>query len=143
MCVADDPLAIDDEHAAARETEGAERAVQGGDRLVGVGQQRELQPVLAGERLVAVDALCRYCQYLSIERFELIEAAVVRVELLRAHGRVVTRIEDQDDGLADEVFERNHRPTRRGQTKRRCRIADAHVHASTASIRSSLMSKLL
>ena len=39
--VADDAVAVDDEHAAPREPDRPERAVQRGDRLVGVGEQRE------------------------------------------------------------------------------------------------------
>ena len=39
--------------------------------LVGVGQQRELQPELGGERLVALDALRRDAQHLGVERLEL------------------------------------------------------------------------
>ena len=52
-----DPGTVDDEHRPPREAERAERAVLPRDRLVGVRQQREGEPVLRGELLVALDAL--------------------------------------------------------------------------------------
>src|SRR4051812_33379196 len=55
--IADDAFCVDDEHAAAREAQRAERAVRAGDGLVRVGEQRELQTVLAGEAVVAGDVL--------------------------------------------------------------------------------------
>ncbi len=55
--IAHDTVAVDDEHAATREPDRPERAVEAGDRLVGVGQQRKVEAVLAGERVVTVDVL--------------------------------------------------------------------------------------
>src|SRR5690606_19538767 len=84
-----DPLAVDDEHAAAREADRPERAVGLGDRLVGVGEERELEPVLRREALVALQALRRDAEHLGVELVERVEAVVVVVELLGAHRRVV------------------------------------------------------
>ena len=47
--VADHPVTIDDEHAAAGEPDRAERPVGAGDRLVRVGQQREVEPPCLAE----------------------------------------------------------------------------------------------
>ena len=65
--VADHTVGIDDEHAAAGKSDRAERAVEPGDRLVGIGEQRELEAVLAGERVVAADVLGRDAQHLGVE----------------------------------------------------------------------------
>ena len=92
MHVAHDALAIDDEHAAARKAQRAERAVRRGYHLVGVGQKRKPEPVLEGELLVALHALGRDRDHLRVERFELRQIVVVAVELLRAHRRVVARV---------------------------------------------------
>jgi hypothetical protein len=45
--VADHAVAVDDEDAASREPDRAERAVAGGDLFVGVGQQWEVETMLA------------------------------------------------------------------------------------------------
>ena len=51
MCVPDDALGIDHEHAATVEADGAERPVELTDRLVGVGEQREGETMLGSELL--------------------------------------------------------------------------------------------
>src|SRR4029077_11977568 len=114
VCVANDAVAIDDENAAPRKSQRTERAVQPRYGLVGVGEQRKLQALLAGKHLVALDALRGDAEHLRIERFELVELAAVRVQLLRAHRGVVARIEDEDDSFVGEVRQRNRRATRRG-----------------------------
>src|SRR5690606_39767671 len=65
--VPDDTVPIDDEHAPAREPDRPERAVGRGHLLVDVGQQREVEAVLAGELVVALDALRRDPDDLRVE----------------------------------------------------------------------------
>src|SRR6478735_6125431 len=138
--VTDHPTAVDDEHAAPREAERPERAIAAGDGLVGVGQQRELEAVLAGELVVALHALRGDAQHLSVERLELGEVVVVAVQLLGAHRRVVARVEDQHHWLAGIVAERHLSPPTGRQGERRRPLSGTEAH-DTVSISSSLMSK--
>src|SRR5262245_59147434 len=72
--VPDRAVAVDDEDTPTREAERTERSEQSGDRLVGVGEQRKLEAVLAGERLMAVDRLRRDPDDLRVELMELVES---------------------------------------------------------------------
>ena len=106
MGVADHAVAVDDEHAPPREAERTERAIGAGHVLVGVGEQREVEPVLAGERLVAVDRLRRDAHHLSVERTELIEASLYELSCFVHTGVSSPGIEHEHDRLAGEVGQR-------------------------------------
>ncbi len=98
--------------------------------------------MLAEKRVVARHVLGRDRQHLRADVLELGETVVVAVELLGAHGRVVTRVEDEDHGLPRVLRERVLASTRPRQGEVRGSIADADAHP-TCSIRDSAMSKLL
>src|SRR6056297_3640291 len=140
--VAHDTVAVEDEDAAAGEPDRTEGAVHARHRLVGVGQQRELESVLGREGVVAAHVLRRDPQYLGVHLVELPEVVVVAVELLRAHRRVVTRIEHEHHGLAGEVRQRVLATARSGQREVGGDIAHTQAHEAATSINSSLMSKL-
>ena len=64
-------------------------------------------PCLPENAVVAGDVLGRDAEHLRVELGELLELVVVAVELLRAHRRVVTRIEHEHDRVAGVVAERH------------------------------------
>ena len=117
MGIAHDALGVEDEHAASREPDRAQGAVQPGHGLVGVGEEREREPVLAGEGVVAADVLCGDADDLGIHVAELLEIVVVGVELLRAHRGVVTRVEHEHDALARNSDSEYSRPPVPGRVK--------------------------
>ena len=73
-------------------------------------QEREPETVLGGECLVALDRLRADGQHLGADVGELLDVVGVGVQLLRAHRRVVARVEDEHDRLAAVLGQRVRRP---------------------------------
>src|SRR5215207_7859311 len=148
--VAQDALAVDHEHRPPVEADRTEDAVQLAHLLLGVAEQREGEPALVlAELVVARHRLGADRQHPGVERRELGDVLGVGVELAGAHGRVVARVEDQDDRAAPVLGQRVLAvPLRRavGALEREVGGGAAHLDfsdkATTVSRMASGMSKL-
>ena len=99
--------------------------------LVHVRQQRHVQAVLGGERLVRGEVLRGDAHDGGVERREVLGAVAVGAELFRADQRVVARVEQQHDALA-AVLGELERPVGARQLEVRRLLADLRSlgHAS-------------
>src|SRR5581483_4063912 len=99
---------------------------------------------LADELLVALHALRADRQHLCAQSFELRDVGRVLPQLLRAHGRVVARIEDEQHRVA--AFLRQRVAATAGARQREVGGRVPHTrcghYASTSSRMASGMSKL-
>ena len=68
--------------------------------MLGVGEQRDGEPVLGGEALVRVDRLRRDAEHLGVEVVEVVGGVAVGAELPRADRGEVARVEGEDDPAA-------------------------------------------
>jgi hypothetical protein len=79
--------------------------VRFGDVVVGVGEQRELEPVLLGEPGLARGVEDRHAEHRRLGLAEFWEMVPEVARLLGTAGRVVLRIEVQDQWLPRVVLE--------------------------------------
>jgi hypothetical protein len=124
--VADHAVPVDDEHRPAVEADRSEDAVRVADDLALVGQQREREPVLGRERLVAGHVLGADAEDLGTDVGEVVEVVVVAGELRRAHGRVVARVEHEHDRLAAQGGQRDGLPAGGREGEVRGDVPDGH-----------------
>ena len=116
VAVAHDALLVDHDHGPLDAEPRRVGAVFARHLPAHVGQQRHVQRVLGGERLVRVEVLRGDADDRRAERREVIGAVAVGAELFRADRRVVAGVEQQHDALA-AVLGEPERPSVPGSSK--------------------------
>src|SRR5206468_3306773 len=127
--VADDPLPVDHEGDAAREeAERRRHAVLPAHGAARVGEQDERQVVPGGELLVRRRGVGADADHLGASVLEVLVLVAEGACFLRAAGRVVLRVEVEDDRLPAAVVAQPHRAAARVRERevgRRVANADA------------------
>src|SRR5436309_3119107 len=127
--VADDPLPVDHEGDAAREeAERRRHAVLPAHGAARVGEQDERQVVPGGELLVRRRGVGADADHLGAGVLEVLVLVAEGACFLRAAGRVVLRVEVEDDRLPAAVVAQPHRAAARVRERevgRRVANADA------------------
>ena len=93
-------VAADEYQRALGHPEQPAGAILSADALVAVRQQRKRQAVLLREALVRLESLRVDAEHVDTELLEAAEVVAVVAELPGADGRIVARVEDQQNALA-------------------------------------------
>src|SRR6185295_10451237 len=95
-----------DHHDGPRGPAALLRSVGFGDREVGVGQQREGEPLLAAIRLMSLDRVVVHAKDPRVRPVELILVILQGPELLVSTRGIVDDVEDEDNAPARQLLER-------------------------------------
>jgi hypothetical protein len=107
-------------------------AVGLGRAVAGVAEQGELEAVLAAKALVAGAAVCRDADHIDVEAAKCREGLVELAGFLGAAGRVVLRIEVDDDPASLEAVEVDQTLVLVGQPEGRGGVAGVQTDAHRA-----------
>ncbi|CAA9482882.1 MAG: hypothetical protein AVDCRST_MAG13-1272 [uncultured Solirubrobacteraceae bacterium] len=94
------PVLVHHDHRAAGAQERMGGAVGAGHAAVGIGEQRDREAVLGGERGLGVHVARRDAHHGRVEVVELLRAVAVGAELARADRRGIAGVEEEHDPLA-------------------------------------------